>query len=102
MTETLTRAHSRTTRQDLRRRVLALALFVVLVWYTVVSPSYAPAPLRAAEGEPPDVEEREVETQPAGGFANSVAARGAAPRPDGFGQCFDADELEWPEIIGDD
>ena len=102
MTEILTRAHSRAAKQDLRRRVLALVLFIVLVWYTVVSPSYTAAPLRADEGEPPDADKREVEKQSAGGFANSVAARAAAPRPAEFGRRFDVDELEWPEIIGDD
>lgn len=96
MTETLARAH--TTKQDLRRRVLALVLFAVLVWYTVVSPSYTAAPLRAAEAEPPDAEEREAETQPAVGFAG---ARPFAQRPREF-KVTDEDELDWPEIIGDE
>lgn len=100
MTETLTRARGRTTEQDLRRRVLALVLFVVLVWYTVVSPSYTAAPLRATDGESPDAEERESETRAAAGFAGVV--RAVAPRSDEVGRGEGADELDWPEIIGDE
>lgn len=100
MTETLTRA--RVTRQDWRRHVLALVLFAVLVWYTVFSPSYTAAPLRASDSESKDAEEREVETQAARGFAGPLVARPPAPRPDEFGRGVDADELDWPEIIGDD
>ena len=99
MTETLTRARGRTTKQDLRRRVLALVLFFVLVWYTVASPSYTAAPLRAADGEPPDAEERELETRAALGF---IAARAAATRPGEVESSGDCDELDWPEIIGGD
>ena len=102
MTETLTRAHGRTTKQDLRGHLLALVLFAVLVWYTVVSPSYAAEPLRAADAEPPDAEEREAETHGAGGFANLGVARAAPPRPGQFGAGDDEDELDWPEIIGGD
>ena len=102
MTETGTRAHGRMTKQDLRGHVLALVLFVVLVWYTVVSPSYTAAPLRAADGEPPDAEEREVETQAARGFGSPLVARAASPRPGEFGVSGDEEELDWPEIIGDD
>ena len=98
MTETLTRAPGRTTRQDLRRRVLALVLFLVLVWYTVVSPSYAAAPLRATNTEPPDAEEREPATRAAAGFTGT---RAAVP-PDEFVIDGVADELDWPEIIGDE
>ena len=100
MTETLTRAPARTMKRDLRRRLLALVLFFVLVWYTAVSPSYAAAPLRATVDEPPDAEERELETRAAAGFAGLPIARPAAPRAGEFGQ--GADELDWPEIIGDE
>lgn len=100
MIETLTRAPAHTTNRDLRRHLLALVLCFVLVWYTVVSPSYTAAPLRAADGEPPDAEEREVETPAASGFAASGAERAVAPRADGFAQ--GVEELDWPEIIGDE
>lgn len=80
--------------------MLALVLFVVLVWYTVVSPSYTAAPLRATDGESPDAEERELETRAAAGFAGAM--RAAAPRSDEVGRGEDADELDWPEIIGDE
>lgn len=82
--------------------MLAFVLFVVLVWYTVVSPSYSAAPLRATEGEPPDAEERELERRAAAGFAGSGVARAVAPRADEFGRGEGADELDWPEIIGGD
>ena len=101
MTETLTRRRGRMTERDWRRHVLALVLFVVLFWYTVVSPSYTAAPLRAAEGEPADAEEREGEARAAGGFAISGVTRGVAPLADGF-DVGDEEELDWPEIIGDD
>jgi hypothetical protein len=101
MTETLTRTHGRTTKQDLRRRLLALALFVVLVWYTVISPSYTAAPVRATDGEAADAEEREAETHAARVFASPLAARNVAPRRDEL-RTTDEDELDWPEIIGDD
>jgi hypothetical protein len=101
MTETLTRPPARATEQDWRRRVLALALFAVLVWYTVVSPSYTAAPPRAGDGDPPDAEGREAETQTAGGFASPRVARAFAPRPDESG-VGDDEGLDWPEIIGDE
>ena len=101
MTETLTRPRGRTTRQDLRRHALALALFLVLVWYTLVSPSYTAAPLRAANGDEPDAEEREAETRAAGGCASLPLARAFLTRPDEF-EIDAAEELDWPEIIGDD
>jgi hypothetical protein len=102
MTESLARARAHTTEQDLRRRVLALVLFVVLVWYTVVSPSYTAAPLRAADGESPDAEEREVETQAAGGPASPRIAYALTPRPGEAESAGDDEELDWPEIIGGD
>ncbi|HLL76898.1 MAG TPA: hypothetical protein VK421_16710 [Pyrinomonadaceae bacterium] len=102
MTETLTLARGRMTRPDWRRHLLALVLFVVLVWYTVISPSYTAAPLRAAESEPADAEEREVEARAAGGFAISGVTRGVEPRPEEFEAGDAVDELDWPEIIGDD
>ena len=49
MNETLTRPRGHMNGNDLRRHVLALVLFFVLVWYTVVSPSYTAAPLRAQD-----------------------------------------------------
>ena len=82
--------------------MLALVLFVVLVWYTVVSPSYTAAPLLASDAEPPDAEEREVETLASVGLASPRLARAAAPRPDEFSVSDDEGELEWPEIVGDD
>jgi hypothetical protein len=102
MTETQTRAPALSTNQDLTRHVLALVLFVVLVWHTVVSPSYTAAPLRAADDDAPDAEEREVETQAAGLFAAPRVARAFTPRADEFGASDGEDELDWPEIIGDD
>jgi hypothetical protein len=81
--------------------VLVLALLFVLVWYTFVSPSCTAAPPRAAEAEPPDAEERELETRAAAGFARSGVVRAALPRPDESGTS-DEGELDWPEIIGGD
>jgi hypothetical protein len=98
---TVTAARERTTSQDMRRRVLALVLFVVLVWYTVVSPSYAAAPLRAPDDDPADAEEREAQPSGARGFASPRRPPALAPNrgeldfDDGEG------ELDWPEIIGD-
>ena len=101
MNATLTR--TRATNHDWRRHVLALVLFAVLVWYTVVSPSYAPAPLRPAhDADAKDAEERELETRPACGFATSPGTRLPEPRAREFGLGVDEDELDWPEIIGDD
>lgn len=100
MTVTLTRAPARTAKQDLRRHVLALVLFVVIFWHTVVSPSYTAAPLRAGEGEQPDAEEREVGTRAAVGPAGSSVVHPNAPRADEIDQ--GVDELDWPEIIGDE
>ena len=82
--------------------MLALVLFAVLVWYAVVSPSYRVAPLRAADDEPPDAEERETETHAAVGFAGSGVTRAAATRADEFREGEGVDELDWPEIIGGD
>ena len=101
MTETLTR--TRATKHDWRRHVLALVLFAVLVWYTVVSPSYVAAPLRrSSDADAKDAEERELETRPARGLAAPLAPRLSRPRADEFGLGVDEDELDWPEIIGDD
>ena len=79
--------------------MLALVLLAVLVWYTVISPSYAAAPLRVTDSESEGAEEREVETQAALGFSSPRAARVAGPRPVEFGANDDEDELDWPEII---
>ena len=56
-------------REELNQYILALVLTAVLVWYTHVSPSYAPA--RAPR---------------------SVL-------PDGKGSGADDEELDWPEFI---
>lgn len=101
MTATLTRARPRTAKQDWRRHVLALVLFAVLVWYTVLSPSYTAAPLRASDADAPDAEEREAETRAARLFSTPRPAPAFAPRPGEF-ETADGDELDWPEIIGDD
>lgn len=101
MAETLlTSAPARTAKRDLTRHVLALVLAAVIFWHTVVSPSYTAAPLRATDGESPDAEEREAATRAALGFADSGAVSHAAPRSDGSAR--DVDELDWPEIIGDE
>lgn len=81
--------------------MLALALFAVLVWYTVISPSYAAVPPRAADGDTPDAEEREVERRAAGDFAKPRGAPAIKPRPDEL-SASDGEELDWPEIIGRD
>ena len=102
MTETLTVAPVRATKQNLRGHVLALVLFAVLVWYTVVSPSYTAAPLRAADAGSADAEEREAEAHPARGFAAARVARPVAPIQEESGVSEGVDELDWPEIIGGD
>jgi len=101
MTATLTRAHARTAKQEWRGHVLALVLFAVLAWYTVVSPSYTAAPPRSTGGDAPDAEERDIETQAAGVSLSPRVARSFAPRRDEF-EIAEEEELDWPEIIGDD
>ena len=105
MISTRTSDYERRTRRDLRRHVLALVLFAVLIWHTVVSPSYAPAPLRASDSEPPDVEERE--SGAVTGRSPTALARPAALAADAFNVGCGADavdtlDLDWPEIIGGD
>ena len=101
MIETLTRA--RMTKRDWRRHVLALVLFAVLVWYTLVSPSYTAAPPSAPGSEPKDAEEREAETQAARRFAGPLVAPTAGTRSEESEiGVRDDDQLDWPEIIGDD
>ena len=107
MTSTRTRDPERDMKLDLRRHVLALVLFAVLVCYTIVSPSYTPAPLRAADCDSPDAEEREAEAGAGTGLPSLELARPAAQAADAFNVGHGADgvdmhELDWPEIIGGD
>ncbi len=97
-------------REELRRRLLALVLAAVLVWYTVVVPSSAPARSRAArtpDDEGRDGEVREGEMRGRGGArpgsrAYSIAGvkEELAFGPSGVEAARESvEELDWPEYI---
>jgi hypothetical protein len=100
------RAAAPVTREELTRRLLALVLAAVLVWYTVVIPSGAHAKRPAAHV--PDDEGRDGEVRgsvggaPADLRARSVAAaqKGFAFGPAGGESARESvEELDWPEYI---
>lgn len=86
---------------------MTFVLLVVLVWYTAISPSYAPSPLRAAGGDAPDAEGREAERVRVKGVkeispARVEGTRGAASRAPADVAAESVDDLDWPEVIGGD
>jgi hypothetical protein len=105
-------------RDELRRRLLALVLAAVLVWYTVVIPSSAPARASAArvpEDEGQDGEAREGVASGRRGdsrpdlraYLIAVAAEGVGVGPAAAEGASETDEdasesvedLDWPEYI---
>jgi hypothetical protein len=98
-------------RDELRRRLLALVLAAVLVWYTVVVPSGAPARASAARVPEDGGQDGEVrEGILSGGRGGSrpdlhayliaVAAEGAGVGPaDAEGARESVEDLDWPEYI---
>ena len=98
-------------RDELRRRLLALVLAAVLVWYTVVVPSGAPARSRAArtpddEGRDGEVREGEMRGRVGGAHAGSRAYSIAGVKeefafgPSGVEAARESvEELDWPEYI---
>jgi hypothetical protein len=92
MTSVLTREEFRArTREELRARLMALVLTAVLVWYTLVVPPYAPAPVRAG---------RLPEDEGADGEVRNVKGARAETWAEPEGVDARVDELEWPEYIG--
>ena len=79
---------------------MALVLTAVLVWYTLVVPPYAPAPLRAArlpEDEAADGEVRHAKGTPASNGSRDLSfevsdLNASADVP--------VEALDWPEYIG--
>jgi hypothetical protein len=93
-------------RDELTRRLLALVLAAVLVWYTVVIPAGAPA--RSSAAPVPDDEGRdgEVRGRDGGASADSRAYSIAAANegfafgpPAGESACEPVEDLDWPEYI---
>ena len=72
-------------RDELRRRLLALVLALVLVWYTFVVPAHAPA--QAYRSATPDDDGHDGEV------------RGAGAAAVGKGGARSAEDLDWPEYI---
>ena len=100
------RAAAPVTREELTRRLLALVLAAVLVWYTVVIPSGAHAKRPAAHV--PDDEGRDGEVRGSvGGAPADLRARSVAAAQKGFAFGPTAQEsapesvedLDWPEYI---
>ena len=99
------------SREELTRRLLALVLAAVLVWYTVVVPSGAPARASAARVPEDGGQDGEVrEGILSGGRGGSrpdlhayliaVAAEGAGVGPaDAEGASDSVEDLDWPEYI---
>lgn len=98
-------------REELRRRLLALVLAAVLVWYTVVVPSSAPARSYAArtpddEGRDGEVRGGEVRGRVGGARADSGAYSIAGVKEEfAFGPPAveaapeSVADLDWPEYI---
>jgi len=93
-------------REELTRRLLALVLAAVLVWYTVVIPAGAGAKSSAAPA--PDDEGRDGEVRGLGGVAPAgsrlhpfaAAEEGFAFGPSAEGAARGSvEELDWPEYI---
>jgi hypothetical protein len=95
-------------RDELRRRLLALVLAAVLVWYTVVIPSSAPARASAArvpedEGQDGEVREgvlsgRRGDSRPdLRAYLIAVAAEGASETDEDASES--VEDLDWPEYI---
>jgi hypothetical protein len=99
------------SREELTRRLLALVLAAVLVWYTVVVPSGGPARSRAArtpddEGRDGEVREGEMRGRVGGARAGLRAYSIAgvkeefASGPSGVEAARESvEELDWPEYI---
>jgi hypothetical protein len=101
MTSVLTREEFRArTREELRARLMALVLTAVLVWYTLVVPPYAPAPVRARPCD--DDEGADGEVRHADGARASTNDKDLKFQITNFKSSPDApvEELEWPEYIG--
>ncbi|HEV2763995.1 MAG TPA: hypothetical protein VGV38_13515 [Pyrinomonadaceae bacterium] len=83
-------------KQELRLRLLALVLALALTWYAL---NPAPGPVRRgprAGDEPPEGERREAKPFEGGAVVGvSVGETRASASPVEW----DADELEWPELI---
>jgi hypothetical protein len=98
-------------RDELRRRLLALVLAAVLVWYTVVVPSGAPARSSAArvpEDEGQDGEVRDGILSGRGGgsrpdlraYLVAAAAEGVGVGPAAAEEASESvEDLDWPEYI---
>ena len=74
------------TREELRRQLLALVLAFVLVWYTLVVPADAGA--GSFRRLAPDDEGHDGEVR--GGGSGALAGEGEPPT---------GDDLDWPEYI---
>jgi len=99
-------AASLVTREELTRRLLALVLAAVLVWYTVVIPSGAHAKWAGARA--PDDEGRDGEVRGGGGgapadsraYTVAAAQEGFASGPAGGEPARESvEDLDWPEYI---
>ena len=81
------------------KRLLSLVLCAVLVWYTFVNPSDAPA--QGFRGNASDAEGRDLCPEEGAGKNEWVRAgpgeEYATPKAE---SCPSVDDLDWPEIIG--
>jgi hypothetical protein len=89
-------------KKTLSRHAMTFVLLFVLVWYTAVNPSYAPAPRTVRGVEPSDDEGTELERVSEKGFAGVAVRRAVAPRALAEEAGDSVDDLDWPEVIGGD
>jgi len=86
---------------QLRLRLMALVLALVLTWYAI---NPAPASVqRVRRGEEqPDEKRREANSPPGGNFEQTTTQATAMKTvPDSFSSAeLDVDDFEWPEVIG--
>ncbi|HEY0079622.1 MAG TPA: hypothetical protein VGB73_13495 [Pyrinomonadaceae bacterium] len=100
---------SKALNRNFSRHLLSLVLAVVLVWYTTVAlPVSVPSTARrTSDLEPSDAEERgshlpshHREFKPK--IAQALAAKPEADASTDGSEFESVDELDWPEIIGDE
>lgn len=88
-------------KQTLSRHAMTFVLLFVLVWYTAISPSYVAAP-RVVSGREPSDEGAELERVKERGFAGAARDRAVAPPALKEEAADSVDDLDWPEVIGED
>jgi hypothetical protein len=93
-------------KEELKRRLLALVLAAVLVWYTVLIPSNAPARSYAARVPDDAARDGEVRGHDTGATADArVYSMAAANKGVAFGpvagesEAEPVEDLDWPEYI---